>query len=98
MLALLWAFAVMNFESGLGPGHAAAQSTAASAAHVNGQRILDADSEPGNWLTHGRTYAETRFSPLKQINDRNIEAMRQVRVYEMRVRNDSGLFKRFFNK
>src|SRR4029078_8764377 len=27
----------------------------------------------GEWLTHGRTYAETRFSPLKQIQSANVK-------------------------
>ena len=29
---------------------------------IDDQRILDAESEPGNWLAHGRTYEERRFS------------------------------------
>ena len=41
------------------------------AANVDGERIGAAASEPANWLTHGRTYQEDRFSPLKQINDGN---------------------------
>jgi quinohemoprotein ethanol dehydrogenase len=41
-------------------------------ADVDGQRIIDADREPGNWMSHGRTYSEQRFSPLKEINDGNI--------------------------
>ena len=28
---------------------------------IDDQRILDAESEPGNWLAHGRTYEERRF-------------------------------------
>ena len=40
---------------------------------VTGERIIGADEEPGNWLTHGRTYSEQRFSPLDQINDRNVK-------------------------
>lgn len=39
---------------------------------VTAQRIINADSEPANWLTHGRTYDEQRFSPLTEINDRNV--------------------------
>jgi quinohemoprotein ethanol dehydrogenase len=39
---------------------------------VDGNRIINADEEPGNWLSHGRTYDEQRFSPLDQINDENI--------------------------
>jgi PQQ-dependent dehydrogenase (methanol/ethanol family) len=39
---------------------------------VDGARIAAADREPENWLTHGRTYGEERFSPLTQITDKNI--------------------------
>jgi PQQ-dependent dehydrogenase (methanol/ethanol family) len=38
---------------------------------VDAPRIIHADDEPGNWMTHGRTYSEQRFSPLKKINDQN---------------------------
>ena len=38
------------------------------AAWVDAERILNADSEPGNWLAHGRSFDEQRHSPLKQIN------------------------------
>src|SRR5271163_4815541 len=44
---------------------------AVSPANVDEARLLHADEEPGNWMTHGRTYSEQRFSPLKQINDQN---------------------------
>ena len=40
-------------------------------AEVDAARIISADREPGNWMTHGRTYSEQRFSPLKQITDQN---------------------------
>jgi quinohemoprotein ethanol dehydrogenase len=33
---------------------------------VDANRIIAADKEPGNWLAHGRTYSEQRFSPLKE--------------------------------
>jgi quinohemoprotein ethanol dehydrogenase len=39
---------------------------------VDGQRIANADLEPGNWMTTGRTYSEQRFSPLKEINALNV--------------------------
>jgi quinohemoprotein ethanol dehydrogenase len=41
-----------------------------AAAKVDASRILAADSpeEVGNWLAHGRTYKEERFSPLDKIN------------------------------
>lgn len=37
-----------------------------------GDRIVAADKEPGNWLSTGRNYQETRFSPLNAINRDNI--------------------------
>jgi quinohemoprotein ethanol dehydrogenase len=37
-------------------------------AWVDHDRLLRADSEPGEWLSPGRTYDEQRFSPLTQIN------------------------------
>ena len=33
---------------------------------------MAADSVPGEWLTHGRTYSEQRFSPLTQITKENV--------------------------
>jgi quinohemoprotein ethanol dehydrogenase len=44
----------------------------AQAAPVTGERITAADREPQNWLAHGRTYDEQRFSPLKQVHDGNV--------------------------
>jgi quinohemoprotein ethanol dehydrogenase len=38
---------------------------------VTGARIANADAEPGNWLSYGRTYSEQRFSPLSSINAKN---------------------------
>ncbi|MGO9946741.1 MAG: PQQ-dependent dehydrogenase, methanol/ethanol family [Steroidobacteraceae bacterium] len=47
------------------------RGAALSGAPVNGARIVNADAEPGNWLTYGRTYSEQRYSPLAKINDQN---------------------------
>ena len=44
-------------------------------ADVNESRIVHADRESGNWMTYGRTYDEQRFSPLKQVNDRNVSQL-----------------------
>ena len=35
---------------------------------IDDERIINAESEPGNWIAHGRTYEEQRFSPLLKIN------------------------------
>jgi len=42
---------------------------------VNGERINQADAEPGNWMTHGRTYSEQRYSPLNQINTDTVDKL-----------------------
>jgi len=43
----------------------------AASGSVSDAHIVKAGSQPGNWLTYGRTYSEQRFSPLKQINGHN---------------------------
>ena len=54
-------------------------------ASVDEARILSADREAGNWLTHGRTYSEQRFSPLEQINTENVDQLGLAWSYEMRM-------------
>ncbi len=44
-----------------------------AADEVTPDRLLNADSDPGNWLTHHRDYSAHRFSPLKQINKDNVK-------------------------
>lgn len=44
-------------------------------ASLDTARISNADSEPGNWLAHGRTYDEQRFSPLDAINASNVSQL-----------------------
>jgi len=53
-------------------------------AQVNEQRISNADSEPGNWLSHGRTYGEERYSPLDAINTENVSQLGLAWSYELR--------------
>jgi quinohemoprotein ethanol dehydrogenase len=53
------------------PAFAASDATRPPA-QVTAQRLAQADREPANWMTHGRTYAEQRYSPLAQVNDRNV--------------------------
>ncbi|HXW16814.1 MAG TPA: PQQ-binding-like beta-propeller repeat protein, partial [Candidatus Acidoferrales bacterium] len=49
--------------------------SSAHAADVDDVRIESADRDAANWLTHGRTYTEQRFSPLKEINDANVSQL-----------------------
>ena len=44
-------------------------------AAVDAARILAADEHPGEWLSHGRSYSEQRFSPLDQINTQTVETL-----------------------
>ncbi len=41
--------------------------------------------EDGNWLAHGRTFSEQRFSPLKQINDKNVGKLGLAWSYRLDV-------------
>ena len=41
-------------------------------AFIDDERIKNAESEPGNWLSFGRTYEEQRFSPLTQVNKETV--------------------------
>jgi quinohemoprotein ethanol dehydrogenase len=66
----------MKMKPGQGsmPGMAAA-AHAAPGADVDGAKIAGADSDPGEWLSHGRTYSEQRYSPLNQINTSNVKSL-----------------------
>jgi quinohemoprotein ethanol dehydrogenase len=44
-------------------------------ANVSGDRLVHADDDKNNWLTHGRTYGEERFSPLDQINPASLDRL-----------------------
>ena len=44
-------------------------------AWVDAERIINADAEPHNWLAHGRTFSEQRFSPLDQVNTDNVSSL-----------------------
>ena len=64
-------FILVSFGCGKSDGQAGDEPGAAAAAavtQVTAARIVGADEEPGNWLSHGRSYDEQRFSPLADIN------------------------------
>jgi PQQ-dependent dehydrogenase (methanol/ethanol family) len=54
-----------------------------SFAEDTGKRILNADAEPGNWLSYGRTYSEQRYSPLDQINLGNVKQLGLAWSYDI---------------
>ncbi len=45
-------------------------------ANVDQARLEHADQDPGQWMSYGRTWSEQRFSPLAEINDRNVSRLR----------------------
>ena len=51
---------------------AAAQPIAPAARPVDAARLLAADTEPGNWMSTGRTWDEQRYSPLTGIDATNV--------------------------
>jgi quinohemoprotein ethanol dehydrogenase len=58
----------------------------AKAADVDDARITDADREPGNWMSYGRTYNEQRFSTLKDIDDHNVAQLGLAWHYDLDTR------------
>ncbi|MCX5738837.1 MAG: PQQ-binding-like beta-propeller repeat protein, partial [Proteobacteria bacterium] len=62
-----------------------ADTIRASTARVDGARIRAADAEPGNWLAHGRSYDEQRFSPLRQIDRSNVAKLGLAWSYDTEV-------------
>jgi PQQ-dependent dehydrogenase (methanol/ethanol family) len=66
-----------------GDSNVAAQSPGASVRPVTAQRLENADAEPGNWMSHGRTYSEQRFSPLDQINASNLSRLKLAWYYDI---------------
>ncbi|MBY0489268.1 MAG: PQQ-dependent dehydrogenase, methanol/ethanol family [Gemmatimonadaceae bacterium] len=45
------------------------------AREVDDATLRTADADTANWLTHGRTYAEQRHSPLRQVNDTTVKSL-----------------------
>ena len=52
------------------------------AARVDAARLANAAADADNWMSHGRTYAEERFSPLDEINDGNVQDLGLAWYYE----------------
>lgn len=70
-----WLLASAVLTYGLLQSGVAADDTkqAAPASSIDDAALADVEARPGEWLTHGRDYAETRYSPLDQINTENVK-------------------------
>jgi quinohemoprotein ethanol dehydrogenase len=64
-------------------GSAAAPPAAKPAAAVDAARLIAADMEPGNWMSPGRTYDETHFSPLRKIDAANVKQLGLAWFYDL---------------
>jgi alcohol dehydrogenase (cytochrome c) len=53
------------------------QGTVPAGANVNvsDQRMKSAEKDAKDWLLHGRTYSNQRYSPLRQINTNNVRSL-----------------------
>jgi alcohol dehydrogenase (cytochrome c)/quinohemoprotein ethanol dehydrogenase len=56
---------------------------ASDAAAVDDARLQGAAQDSSNWLSHGRTYDEQRFSPLNQINAANVNTLGLAWAYDL---------------
>ena len=61
---------------------AAVLFASALAAQVPYERILNADREPGSWLTYSRNYLGHRFSPLDEITSKNVGGLKVKWAYQ----------------
>jgi len=64
---------VLSLAAGCSPTDPLEKALAATA-RIDGTVIED-PARAGDWLSHGRTYAEQRFSPLAQITRENVQQL-----------------------
>jgi PQQ-dependent dehydrogenase (methanol/ethanol family) len=57
------------------PPVAVSLTAPAAPARVDAARVGAADAEPGNWMAHGRTWSEQRFSPLTAVHKENVSEL-----------------------
>ena len=50
--------------------------------NIDDSALRSVETRPGEWLNHGRNYAETRFSPLNKINDKSVQQLGLAWAYD----------------
>src|SRR5687767_842084 len=63
---------VLGVALATGMATGCSRKTPTGQAAVDSERLINADAEPGSWMSHGRTYSEQRYSPLEQITTANV--------------------------
>ncbi len=81
--AVIFGYTQMNTPDGETMRAGAGAQPSQTIGLIDTPRIINAESEPGNWLSHGRTYGEQRFSPLAQINKQSIENLELAWSYDL---------------
>jgi len=51
---------------------------------IDEERLLQADKEPGQWMSLGRNFKQQHYSPLRQINTENIDKLGLAWEYDAR--------------
>lgn len=69
---LAWQLATTYVEAGVD-----------EAGNIDFERLLKADTEPGEWFTGGRDYQQTYYSPLTNINKTNIKRLGYAWSYDI---------------
>jgi hypothetical protein len=59
-----------------------AQLPAGANVNISDSMMLNAGSEENDWLLHGRTYDNQRYSPLKQITAENVRSLTPVALVQ----------------
>ena len=55
--------------------------------NVTDAMMLNAAKDPNNWLLHGRTYDAQSYSPLTQINKKNVSKLKPVAIIQTGILN-----------
>ncbi|MBL8208267.1 MAG: PQQ-binding-like beta-propeller repeat protein [Blastocatellia bacterium] len=64
------------------PTYYAQKKGTATTKKIDDKVLKQVESRAGDWLSYGRNYAETRFSPLNKINAANIKQLGLAWSYE----------------
>jgi len=80
---LLLAVVAVCVCGGCSPSRSNQKPSSGKSAAINASRLANADDDPGNWMTYGRTYREQRFSPLNTIGDHNVSQLGLAWFYDL---------------
>ena len=80
---LLLAVVAACVGGGCSPSRSNPRPSSGKGAAIDAFRLTNADDDPGNWMTYGRTYGEQRFSPLHAIGDHNVSQLGLAWFYDL---------------